>query len=171
MIRFIIDIIIRLISVLLPLSLGLTTFGFTTSMWELFVTSSAVLIILALIIWRTYRLVNGLLLSVLIAEKRFCSLPEAGPVNLFISVALSPSYQKRLKTYTSILYPHYPVQDVRTLPPAHIGTPRWLVYGGLFVLFVFNLAMAHYYFDRGQPVNIHPPTATSSVPSLLHRRH
>lgn len=139
MTRFVIDIIIRLISILLPLSLGLTTFGFTTRRWELFVVSALVLLILGLIIWRTYRLVNGFVLSVLVWEQRFSEKPALGPFHMFVALTLGEKYRRQLQEATSTLDSEATIRRLQALPPAHLGTPRSLVYGGLLVLGLFNL--------------------------------
>ncbi len=131
MARFVVDVIIRLISVLIPLALGLTTAGLLSHRPEPHLASAGVAVLLGLIIWRTYRLVNGFLFSVLAAETRYSPDPEFGPFHLFVRTTLSRSFREALDQTISTLDPELRRKRFDALGPAHLGTPPWLIYGGL----------------------------------------
>ena len=146
------DIVIKLISLILPLSVALSGFGLTNKSWLLLLLSAMVSIVLWILIFTTYsklKVVWGALISYEDLMDPETSLP--GIYTTFAKVNLGEKFIHDVKTAFLEKDTDKQFLQFKQLPSGYIGTPSIIIKTGLTILVVCNIILATIFYINKAP--------------------
>jgi len=140
--RAIHDIVIKLISIILPLSIALSGFGITAKSWLLLILSALICFILLILIFSTYsrlKVIWGALLSYEESMNCIGSLP--GLYTTYAKVHLKEGFVSDAKLAFKEGDREKQITSFKDLQIGYIGTPAAIITIGLLLLIISNLIL------------------------------